>query len=76
MAKITPWHSLKESVHHDTTRCRAGNRIEMQDLQLGSGDKPLCPECAALDALEAQGPAVAQNTAMSSGWESWFKRVD
>ena len=50
MAKKAPWHSVKENVHHDNTECNTGNNIESENLRQGTGGKPLCKECANLDA--------------------------
>jgi len=49
MPKISPWYSIKQSVHHDNTNYNAGNNIEKENLREGTGGKPLCPECAKLD---------------------------
>lgn len=44
------WHSIKQTVHHDNTECNTGNNIERENLRQGTGNKPLCKECADLDA--------------------------
>ena len=49
MAKKSPWHSIKQSVHHDNTKCDTGNNIERESMRQGTGGKPLCDECAKLD---------------------------
>ncbi len=49
MSKKSPWHSIKQSVHHDNTECNTGNNIESENLRQGTGGKPLCQECARLD---------------------------
>jgi hypothetical protein len=49
MPQESPWHSIKERVHHDNTRCKAANSIEIENLRPGTGGKPLCSECAELD---------------------------
>lgn len=49
MAKISPWHSIKQDVHHDNTNCNAGNNIEKENLRQGTGNKRLCDECKDLD---------------------------
>jgi hypothetical protein len=51
MSKKSPWHSIKQSVHHDNTACNTGNNIESENLRQGTGGKPLCNECAKCDAL-------------------------
>jgi len=49
MARKSPWHSIKQNVHHDNTRCTEGNNIETENLRTGTGGKPLCHHCAKLD---------------------------
>lgn len=49
MSKRAPWHSKLQSVHHDNSACNTGNNIEKENLMNGTGGKPLCKECAALD---------------------------
>ncbi len=55
----SPWHSVKQSVHHDNTECNTGNNIERENLRQGTGGKPLCKECARLidqvDSLSTRG---------------------
>jgi hypothetical protein len=43
-----PWHSYLQPVHHDNTNCNTGNNIEREYLRSGTGNKPLCAECARL----------------------------
>lgn len=47
--KKSPWHSVKQNVHHDNTECNTGNNIEQENLRQGTGGKPLCQECEKLD---------------------------
>lgn len=49
MPKKSPWHSIKQSVHHNNTNCNTGNNIELENLRQGSGGKPLCQECSNLN---------------------------
>lgn len=49
MAKKSPWHSVKQQVHHDNTNCNTGNNIEKENLRQGTGGKPLCEECRRLN---------------------------
>ncbi len=49
MPQAPSWHSALESVHHNNTTCRAGDDIKPENLRLGTGGKPLCPECARLN---------------------------
>lgn len=48
MPKASPWHSIKQDVHHDNTACTEGNNIEPQYRRSGTGGKPLCQHCARL----------------------------
>ena len=50
MPKVAPWHSVKENHHHDNTRCGPGSEIPGHNRVAGSGGKPLCRDCAQLDA--------------------------
>ena len=45
MTATAPWHSIKQSVHHNNERCSTGGRIEVRHMRLGTGRKPLCREC-------------------------------
>jgi hypothetical protein len=47
--KTSPWHSIKQPVHHDNTNCNEGNNIETENRRDGTGGKPLCKACADLD---------------------------
>ncbi len=49
MSKVSPWHSIKENVHHDNTQCTEGNNIERVNRREGTGGKPLCSHCSRLD---------------------------
>ena len=44
-----PWHSPDEAVYHDNSKCESGSKITAKRLE-GTGQKPLCPKCAELDA--------------------------
>ena len=48
MSITSPWHSIKQSVHHNNTQCNTGNNIERENRRSGTGGKPLCAECARL----------------------------
>jgi hypothetical protein len=48
MAVVSPWHSIKEPVHHNNTDCNTGNNIEAENRREGDGGKPLCKECEGL----------------------------
>ena len=49
MPKIAPWHSIKQTVHHNNTNCNTGNNIEKENVRQGDGGKRLCDECADLN---------------------------
>jgi hypothetical protein len=58
---IHAWHSKKPNVanvYHNNPKCEAGNRIETQQIQQGTGGRPLCRRCNALNtALPSQRSA-------------------
>ena len=49
MPQKSPWHSIKSDVHHNDTECNTGNNIESENRRQGTGNKPLCRECANLN---------------------------
>ncbi len=49
MARVNPWHSVKQPVHHNNTECNTGNNIEVENRRSGTGGKPLCQECKGLN---------------------------
>lgn len=49
MPKTSPWHSTKQTVHHDNNTCKTGNNIEPENKRTGTGGKPLCQECKTLN---------------------------
>lgn len=46
--RTNPWHSIRQSVHHDNTKCTEGNNIERVNRRSGTGGKPLCAHCGRL----------------------------
>ena len=50
MPQKSPWHSIKQPHHHNNTECNTGNNIEKENRREGTGGKPLCKECADLNA--------------------------
>ncbi len=50
MSIRSPWHSIKQSVHHNNTDCTEGNNIERENRREGTGGKPLCDHCQRLGA--------------------------
>jgi len=47
--RVTPWHSDRDTHHHDNSDCEAARKISERERKPGTGDKPLCNECAKLD---------------------------
>jgi hypothetical protein len=45
MSKTSPWHSIRQHVHHNDTACTEGNNIERENRRSGTGGKPLCSHC-------------------------------
>ena len=50
MPQTSPWYSILQPVHHNNTNCNTGNNIERENRRQGTGGKPLCQECARLNA--------------------------
>lgn len=48
MAKVPPFHSIKQYVHHNNSSCTEGNNIEPRYRRSGTGGKPLCEHCKRL----------------------------
>lgn len=48
MAKVAPFNSKKQTVYHNDNKCTEGNNIERENLQAGTGGKPLCKRCASI----------------------------
>jgi len=49
MPQVSAFHSIKQNVHHNNSRCTEGNNIEKENLRQGTGGKPLCQHCAQLN---------------------------
>lgn len=50
MPKTSPWHSKKESVYHNNTKCGPGNEISGRNWVRGKGASlRLCRDCAKLN---------------------------
>ncbi len=45
MAKVAPFHSIKQNVYHDDNTCTEGNNIEKENLRSGTDSKPKCKNC-------------------------------
>ncbi len=55
---VSPWFSteveeapVKPPVHHHNTSCKAGKTIEKNHHRYGTDNRPLCKQCARLDAV-------------------------
>ena len=55
--KTSPWFSTEdkqeekeEAVHHDNTSCPNGGSIQKNYRRYGTDNRPLCKQCARLDA--------------------------
>jgi len=46
--RTKPWHAEGDKWHHDDTDCMQGRKIPFDKRKPGTGDKPLCNECAKL----------------------------
>jgi hypothetical protein len=49
MPKIPAYHSAKENYYHDNSKCASGSQIPAANRVAGTGNKPLCKDCAKLD---------------------------
>jgi hypothetical protein len=49
-----PWHSTNSDVYHNNSNCQTGNSMNPENVQQGTGGKPLCEECERLNS--AGGP--------------------
>ena len=49
MTKVAPFHSLKENRYHDNNHCGPGSEIPAHNRVSGTGNKPLCADCAKLN---------------------------
>ena len=53
------WHSVNSDVYHNNPNCQAGNSIDSENVQQGTGNKPLCGEC---ERLNSSGGPVGETT--------------
>jgi hypothetical protein len=49
MPQTSPWYSIKENHHHNNTKCGPGSEIPSHNRVAGTGNKPLCRDCAKLN---------------------------
>jgi len=54
MSKVAPFYSIREYHYHDNSRCTHGSEIPVGSRISGTKNKPLCKECASLNAVDAQ----------------------
>jgi hypothetical protein len=43
------WHSVNSEVYHNNPSCQTGSSIDPENVQQGTGNKPLCRECERLN---------------------------
>lgn len=54
--KTNPWFSTEilekpeDMIHHDNTSCMDGDNVEKSHHRYGTDNRPLCKQCARLDA--------------------------
>jgi hypothetical protein len=46
-----PWHSANSEVYHKNGNRQTGNSIAPENIEQGTGGKPLCEECERLSSL-------------------------
>jgi hypothetical protein len=56
-----PWHSANSDVYHNNPNCQTGNSISAENVQQGTGGKPLCGEC---EKLNSAGGTVGNLTGL------------
>jgi hypothetical protein len=44
-----PWHSANSEVYYNNRNCQTGNSIAPENIEQGTGGKPLCGECERLN---------------------------
>jgi hypothetical protein len=50
MPQVPAFHSIHEKHHHNNSRCGPGIEIPPHNRRPGTGNKPLCQDCAKLNA--------------------------
>lgn len=50
MPQTSPWYSKHQQEHHNNTKCGPGSEIPATNKVAGTGGKPLCSDCAKLNA--------------------------
>ena len=49
--KVPPWHSKRDPHYHNNNGCTRGTAILPHHREAGTGGKPLCKDCAKLNAV-------------------------
>ena len=50
MPRVAPFHTVKDTTrHHNNSACGPGSEIPPHNKLPGTGDKPLCKDCAKLN---------------------------
>ncbi len=49
MPVVAAWYSVKETKHHNNSKCSTGAEILGRDRKAGTGNKPLCILCEGLN---------------------------
>jgi hypothetical protein len=56
-----PWHSVNSDVYHNNPNCQTGNSMDPENVQQGTGNKPLFGEC---ERLNSSGGPVGNLTGL------------
>lgn len=79
LKKVKPYHSLRAErsggVYHDRTDCPTGRLLHSENLAVGSGSLPRCPQCSALDE-DSTAPAPAPERSLVSQELGGLETVD
>ena len=38
----SPWHSIKQNVHHNNSNCNTGNNVEFENIRAGTRRRARC----------------------------------
>jgi hypothetical protein len=56
-----PWHSVNSDGYHNDPNRQTGNSMDPENVQQGTGNKPLCGEC---ERLNSSGGPVGNLTGL------------
>lgn len=56
-----PWHSVNSGVYHNNPNCQTGDSMDPENVEQGTGGKPLCQEC---ERLNSSGGSVGNLTGL------------